>query len=232
MCFYTLFEDCNDSQSKRARVCWPLLCLWCPFYGFFREVLWIRTHRVAVGSNSAIHLSFEFCPADWFYKTVFCATFLWHSVPEQSWDWMMDYGMESWWCSWPPFRLFRYIFVISQAPNSVVSERVRRRRNISEDDKYLLAANSSAVTRQRFADILEYVNPEVGYTILCCNAATLRRYSRICLSRGRLQHPLLWRSNASQIFSNMLIQRYRRLRHPLLSRGNASQIFSNMLIQG
>jgi hypothetical protein len=90
-----------------------------------------------------------------------------------------------------------------KAPNSVVSERVRQRRNISEDDKYLLAANSSAVTRQRFADILEYVNPEVGYTfsavtqqrfadileyvnpevgctILCCHAATLRRYSRIC----------------------------------------------------
>jgi hypothetical protein len=49
---------------------------------------------------------------------------------------------------------------LEQAPNIVVSERVRRRRNISEDDKYLLAANSSAVTRQRFADILEYVNPE------------------------------------------------------------------------
>ncbi len=67
-------------------------------------------------------------------------------------------------------------FAISQAPNSVVSERVRRRRNISEDDKYLLAANSSAVTRQRFADILEYVNPEVGYTF---SAVTRQRFADV-----------------------------------------------------
>ena len=70
-------------------------------------------------------------------------------------------------CSGPMlFLLIAYISAVLpvlcfQAPDSIVSERVRRRRHIREEDKYSVADSGLVETRQRFADILDEFRPEV-----------------------------------------------------------------------